>query len=125
MKRFFTLIIFAALFMAAAWAETHWTLFSEGVRGTKLYLDYQTIRRETRDGVMVWTKYDKSAGDYWIEHEQFYRPTKQDRVLSWYHYAANGELIDGSSTPLPWIDVIPESLSEGLFDTLFPRQTTY
>ena len=125
MKRIFTLIIFAAVFTAVIWAETHWTLFSEGASGTKLYLDYQTIRQETRDSVTVWTKYDKPAGDYWIDHEQFYRPTKQGRILSGYHYAANGELIDGSSTPLPWIDVIPGSLGEGLFDKLFPQKSNY
>jgi len=125
MKRIFTVTIFAAMFMAIAWAEAHWTLFSEGVNGSKSYLDYQTIKRQTQDSARVWTKIQEPAGDYWVGHIQLYRPTRQYKSLQVCHYNSSGEVINSISTPSDWAEAIPDSFADRLLQAIFPEKTTY
>src|SRR5215472_7249243 len=116
MKRIFTITIFAAMFMAAALAESRWTFFFQAADGSKGYLDYQTIHYVTRDNATVWTRVDEPAGDYWVNHMQLYRPTKQMKLLNWHHYSASGELINGDDRSGEWFEAVPDGLGDRLLE---------
>src|SRR5215471_6659358 len=118
MKRIFTLIIFVAMLVAGGFAEAHWMQFTEAVDGTKAYWDVGTLTyccAGTQNSASLWTKYELPSGDYWIDHEELLRSTKQQKLVSAHHYNSKGVVIYSWNTPTAWTDIVPGSLGDRLF----------
>jgi len=119
-------VLFQRFFPASQGTASQGTTAANWIPVSKRwYLDPATVRYQinpsgTRDSVTMRTKIFNDDGTYSIERFQINRRTRKWRTLSWRLYRTDGTVSDSSDSASTWIEIIPESNCDVLFQGLFP-----
>lgn len=120
MKKMFLVlsVIFftSTMAFAADWVELYY----------KIYADFNSIKFTNNNHVIVWEKWlndgyfkpiDNQAVWYIIQKEEYDCNNEQYRCLAWFVYGLKEQvLLDSDNSFSEWIPVVPDSVSEGLYN---------
>lgn len=125
-----TILVFLGLAVAAlsAQSDDRWMLISQ-TKTTRAYLDTNTVKWQKGDSddsvyVTLWVKYVDAGGSA-MQRTQLHNTTRRFRVLSYAEYAASGELKESNATAGQWIDVVPESVADRIYQIMFVELPAY
>jgi hypothetical protein len=123
MKTILTLITIAAALAGGLSAADRWTEVADATNGDRFFLDYQSIEYHLAspdDRATVWEKTTQSSGKSNLDHLELNRTTKSFRILSFVEYGSDGNVLRTIYSPGTWVEVIPDSISEMIFNVIFP-----
>jgi hypothetical protein len=112
-KALFLLVCFLPLAHASDWVEVCRTAKDEPV-----YIDRSSVR-VNGDTATVWQKVANKDGSEYRFHAEFLRAARKSRYLSSVTYDADGNVVKTTSDPSPWIDIIPDSVGEDVYNVVF------
>jgi hypothetical protein len=125
MKRLFAILLLAVVAASAA----DWVEYGRATDGMLAFYDKNSVQYSAGPGseehVTVWAKDVDSDGSYTISHWQLARTARMHRILTFAGYTANGQTRNSSTVPGPWVEIIPDTIGEGLYNVLFkPRDSS-
>jgi hypothetical protein len=124
LKRIIFLFALAAGLLTAAERE-RWTSVSEGVEGTQVYIDSDTIDYGDSwpsDHIKIWVKFvsgkDSKTTSKKLQRWEMLRDRSM-RILEWVNYGLDDKVLDMGDAPFSWNRIVPESLAEAVYNFFF------
>ena len=123
MKKIVLLCLLLLLTFGNTASAANWQYAVTMRNGTLVFFDSETLRINEYNYLDAWSKWVfpptlKIKGSYQIYHLEFSQTPRRLKVLSYYTYDANNKLINQSTRPSFWDDIIPGTYSESFYRKL-------
>jgi hypothetical protein len=109
------LVIICLFFSLNVSAQSRWSLvFSRDT--SDWYIDKSTIKKKPTGIVQAWEKVVYQDNSYGLGLNEWKCSEKMKRLIQFSSYNQFGEPLSRSLTPLPWRNIVPDSIEEKAFN---------